>query len=45
VLSFEAVSWLREKGFDARRLVDGLPEWKVAGFPVEREEVHIGRAV
>ena len=35
VLSFEAVAALRARGFNARRLEDGLPEWKAAGFPVE----------
>jgi len=34
VLSFEAVARLREAGFDARRLQDGLPEWRRAGLPV-----------
>ena len=35
VLSFEAVAQLRKLGFKARRLEDGLPEWKAAGMPVE----------
>ncbi|GMQ95858.1 MAG: metalloregulator ArsR/SmtB family transcription factor [Gammaproteobacteria bacterium] len=35
VLAFEAVAKLREKGFQARRLQDGFPEWKSAGLPVE----------
>jgi ArsR family transcriptional regulator len=35
VLSFEAVASLRKKGFKARRLEDGLPEWKAAGLTVE----------
>ena len=35
VLSFEAVSHLRKLGFKARRLQDGLPEWKAAGLPIE----------
>jgi rhodanese-related sulfurtransferase/predicted transcriptional regulator len=34
VLSFEAVAALRKQGFKARRLVDGLPEWRAAGLPV-----------
>ncbi|MGB4335039.1 MAG: metalloregulator ArsR/SmtB family transcription factor [Chromatiaceae bacterium] len=34
VLSFEAVARLREAGFTARRLQDGLPEWRRAGLPV-----------
>ncbi|HJN50769.1 MAG: metalloregulator ArsR/SmtB family transcription factor [Pseudomonadales bacterium] len=35
MLSFEAVAKLRDKGYRARRLEDGYPEWKRAGFPVE----------
>ncbi|WP_295584955.1 metalloregulator ArsR/SmtB family transcription factor [uncultured Lamprocystis sp.] len=34
VLSFEAVARLRAAGFRARRLEDGLPEWRQAGRPV-----------
>ncbi|MCF7985202.1 MAG: metalloregulator ArsR/SmtB family transcription factor [Thiohalocapsa sp.] len=37
VLSFDAVAGLRAAGFDARRLEDGLPEWRRAGLPVVRE--------
>ncbi len=36
VLAFEAVAALRKKGFNARRLEEGYPEWKAAGLPVER---------
>ena len=35
VMSFEAVAKLRARGFDARRLQDGMPEWIAAGLPVE----------
>lgn len=35
VLSFEAVAALRARGFNARRLEDGLPEWKASGLPLE----------
>ena len=35
VLAFDAVARLREKGFDARRLEGGLPEWRLEGLPVE----------
>ncbi len=35
VLSFEAVAWLRERGYRARRLEEGFPEWRLAGLPVE----------
>jgi len=35
ILAFDAVARLREKGYMARRLEDGYPEWKSAGLPVE----------
>jgi ArsR family transcriptional regulator len=35
VLSYEAVAELRRRGFKARRLEDGYPEWRAAGLPVE----------
>ena len=35
VLAFEAVARLREQGIEARRLQNGFPEWKQAGWPVE----------
>jgi len=35
VLSFEAVAALRRRGLKARRLEDGLPEWRAAGLPIE----------
>ncbi|HEY0634947.1 MAG TPA: metalloregulator ArsR/SmtB family transcription factor, partial [Gammaproteobacteria bacterium] len=37
VLAYEAVARLRKKGYQARRLKDGFPEWKQAGLPVEGE--------
>ncbi len=37
VLSYEAVAALRAHGFNARRLEDGLPEWRAAGLPVNVE--------
>ncbi|MBM3732409.1 MAG: metalloregulator ArsR/SmtB family transcription factor [Acidimicrobiia bacterium] len=36
LLSFDAVRRLRAKGFRARRLADGFPEWKAARGPVGR---------
>lgn len=39
VLSYEAVAALRARGFKARRLQDGLPEWRVAGLPVVTEPI------
>ena len=39
VFSFEAVAFLRARGFKARRLEEGLPEWRAAGLPIK-----IGRA-
>ena len=35
VLAFEAVRLLRERGYKARRLEAGLPEWRTKGLPVE----------
>ena len=35
VLAFEAVAQLRRKGLKARRLVDGFPEWRSRGLPIE----------
>ena len=35
VLSFEAVALLRKRGFRAKRLEDGFPEWKAAGFSTD----------
>jgi len=34
VLAPQAVERLRAKGYKARRLADGLPEWRLAGLPV-----------
>ena len=36
LMSFEAVEKLRKRGFKAKRLEDGYPEWRAAGLPVER---------
>jgi len=35
VLAPQALGLLRRNGFNARRLQDGLPEWRRAGLPVE----------
>ena len=35
VLAPQALTLLRRKGYRARRLQDGLPEWRRAGLPVE----------
>ncbi|MFO8102060.1 MAG: 4Fe-4S dicluster domain-containing protein [Dehalococcoidia bacterium] len=35
VYADEAVSLLREKGFKAKRLKEGYPDWKAMGFPSE----------
>jgi rhodanese-related sulfurtransferase len=37
LMSYDAVGLLRKRGLKARRLEDGMPEWRVAGLPVERE--------
>ena len=36
VFADEAVALLRARGYRARRLEEGLPDWRAAGFPVER---------
>ena len=35
VFSDEAVTLLRSRGYRARRLAEGLPDWRAAGLPVE----------
>jgi rhodanese-related sulfurtransferase/DNA-binding transcriptional ArsR family regulator len=35
VLAYDAVDKLRRCGLEARRLAGGLPEWRLAGLPVE----------
>lgn len=35
LMSYDAVAMLRKKGLKARRLQDGLPEWRSAGLPVD----------
>lgn len=35
VLAVEAVELLRRRGFRARRLADGVPDWRARGLPVE----------
>jgi len=36
LMSYDAVALLRKKGVKARRLESGLPEWRLAGLPVEQ---------
>jgi rhodanese-related sulfurtransferase len=35
LMAYEAVEKLRGRGRRARRLADGLPEWRAAGLPIE----------
>ena len=35
MMAKDAVALLRQKGFNALRLEDGIAEWHSAGFPVE----------
>lgn len=35
LMSFDAVLKLRQRGWQARRLNEGYPEWKAAGLPIE----------
>src|SRR5262245_53379827 len=36
LMSYDAVALMRKKGLKARRLEAGLPEWRLAGLPVDR---------
>lgn len=38
LMSFDAVERLRKRGWRARRLENGLPEWRAAGLPVVAAE-------
>jgi rhodanese-related sulfurtransferase len=38
LMAGEAVELLRRKGFEARRLEDGVAEWRYRGLPIEAEE-------
>jgi len=38
VLAFDAVQTLRDRGFNARRLDGGLPEWRLLGLPTPQSE-------
>jgi ArsR family transcriptional regulator len=42
-MAFDAVDILRRQGRRARRLVEGFPEWRAAGLPVEGGEVDQSR--
>lgn len=35
ILAYDAVAYLRDNGFNARRMEDGFPEWRAEGRPVE----------
>ena len=37
LMSYDAVQLLRKKGLKARRLKDGLPEWRMAGLPTTQD--------
>ncbi len=37
LMSYDAVQLLRQRGLKARRLEDGLPEWRLAGLPTSDE--------
>ena len=39
VFAHEAVRLLRARGRPARRLIGGMPEWRLAGMPVAADEV------
>ena len=35
VFADEAVALLRARGYQARRLAEGLPDWRALGLPIE----------
>jgi rhodanese-related sulfurtransferase len=35
LMSYDTVQLLHKKGLKARRLENGLPEWRLAGLPIE----------
>ncbi len=35
LMSYDAVHLLRKRGLKARRMADGLPEWRMAGLPTD----------
>ncbi len=37
LMSYDAVQLLRKRGLKARRLQNGLPEWRLAGLPITRD--------
>ena len=37
LMSYDAVALLRSKGLKARRLEAGLPEWRLAGLPIQSD--------
>lgn len=41
VMAPQAVERLRARGFNARRLADGMPEWRLAGLPVAVGEEYV----
>ena len=43
VFSDEAVSILTARGYQASRLTEGFPEWRAAGYPIERSDKHRSR--
>jgi rhodanese-related sulfurtransferase/DNA-binding MarR family transcriptional regulator len=45
VMAFDAVRMLRRRGRRARRLVEGFPEWRASGLPVEGREAGAARVL
>ncbi len=37
LFSYDAIKLLQEKGYNARRLQDGYPEWQAAGYPTQQD--------
>jgi rhodanese-related sulfurtransferase len=43
VMALAAVEMLRKRGYQARRLEDGFPEWRAEGLPVDKLDNNIGQ--
>jgi ArsR family transcriptional regulator len=43
VMAYKAIEILRASGHHARRLVDGFPEWRAEGLPVEASAPEVSR--
>jgi rhodanese-related sulfurtransferase/DNA-binding transcriptional ArsR family regulator len=43
VMALAAVEMLRKRGYQARRLEDGFPEWRAEGLPIDKSDNNTGQ--